>query len=362
MITTLSGSASAPRSQLPTPARALFLVLVSLLATIPAIGLVVTAGGDAEAHGTPMKPGSRTFLCWQDALTDTGEIRPVNPACRTAAQVSGTTPFYNWFSVLRSDGDGRTRGFVNDGELCSGGNGKFSGFDSPSADWPLTHLTAGATVDFSYNAWAAHPGWFHVYITKDGFDPTRHLTWADMEEQPFLSVDHPPLNGSPGTVEADYRWSGELPGAKSGRHIIYMVWQRSDSKETFYSCSDVVFDGGDGEVTGIKEPGNPTEPVPGTCTATRRTTGSWNGGHQSEVTVTNSGDVPMLGWMVDWTLPAGQSVASLWSGNATYDGQDVMVHNAGYNGSLAPGQSTTFGYVVSGSGGDSTASLPCRVG
>ncbi len=171
-----------------------------------------------------------------------------------------------------------------------------------AADPP--HLRAG--VDFSYNAWAAHPGWFYVYVTKDGFDPTRTLTWDDMEDQPFLTVDHPPLNGSPGTVEANYSWTGQLPSGKSGRHIIYMVWQRSDSAETFYSCSDVVFDGGNGEVTGIHEPGNPSEPVPGTCTATRRTTGSWNGGYQSEVTVTNSGDVPMLGWMVDWT--AGRAV------------------------------------------------------
>lgn len=83
---------------------------------------------------------------------------------------------------------------------------------------------------------------------------------------------------------------------------------------------------------------------------------------QSEVTVTNSGDVPMLGWMVDWTLPGGHSVASLWNGNATYSGQDVMVHNADWSGSLSPGQSTTFGYVVQGDGGDSATGLPCRVG
>ncbi|MFD7701181.1 cellulose binding domain-containing protein [Streptomyces caelestis] len=238
-----------PRSALPARTRALFLVLVSLLATVPAVGLVVTAGGEAEAHGTPMKPGSRTFLCRQDALTGTGEIKPVNPACKAAAQVSGTTPFYNWFSVLRSDGAGRTRGFVPDGQLCSGGNTGFTGFDTPGADWPLT-----------------------------------------------------------------------------------------------------------------REPGDPTGPVPGACTATRRTTGSWNGGHQSEVTVTNDGDVPMLGWMVDWTLPDGQRIDSLWSGTATYDGQDVMVHNAGCNGSLDPGESTTFGHVVSGPGGDGATSLPCRVG
>ncbi|MBV7695730.1 lytic polysaccharide monooxygenase [Streptomyces sp. TRM70350] len=366
MLTTLP-EPPAPDRRLPRRSfrpTALLLVLLSLLATIPALGLiVVSSGSPAEAHGTPMKPGSRTFLCWQDGLTDTGEIKPVNPACKAAQQVSGTTPFYNWFSVLRSDGAGRTRDFVPDGELCSGGNTNFTGFNLPRDDWPLTHLTSGATVDFSYNAWAAHPGWFYVYITKDGFDPTQTLTWDDMEEQPFLSVDHPPLNGSPGTVEANYSWTGKLPDDKSGRHIIYMVWQRSDSQETFYSCSDVVFDGGNGEVTGVKDPGNPpTEPPPGTCTATRTTTGSWNGGYQSEVTVTNTGDVPMLGWMVDWTLPSGQKVDSLWNGSPTYNGQAVMVHNAGWNGSLDPGESTTFGYVVSGSGGDTTTTLPCRVG
>ena len=66
--------------------------------------------------------------------------------------------------------------------------------------------------------------------------------------------------------------------------------------------------------------------------------------------------------MVDWTLRGGQSVASLWSGNATCTGQDVMVHNADWNGSLSPGRSTTFGYVVNGDGGDTATTLPCQVG
>jgi len=50
--------------------------------------------------------------------------------------------------------------------------------------------------------------------------------------------------------------------------------------------------------------------------------------------------------------------SALW----TYNGQDVMVHNADWNGSLDPGKSTTFGYVVAGDGGDPATSLPCRVG
>lgn len=169
-------------------------------------------------------------------------------------------------------------------------------------------------------------------MTKDGFDPTKTLTWDDMEDTPFLTVDHPPLNGTPGTVEANYSWSGALPAGKEGRHIVYVVWRRSDSQETFYSCSDVVFDGGNGEVTGVKEPTTPTEPPPGLCTAVQRTTNSWTGGYQSEVTVTNTGDVPMLGWMVGWTQPDGQRVDSLWNGAMTAQGQDVMVHNADWNG------------------------------
>lgn len=351
-----------PRLPHPTRGRGLFLVVLALLTTLPALGLMIAAGIPAAAHGTPMKPGSRTFLCWRDGLTGTGEIRPVNPACEAARRTGGTTPFYNWFSVLRPDGAGRTRGFVPDGRLCSGGNPDFTGFDLARDDWPVTHLTAGATVDFSYNAWAAHPGWFHVYVTKDGYDPAEPLTWSEMEDQPFLTVDHPPLNGTPGTVDAHYSWSGRLPSGKTGRHIVYMVWQRSDSAETFYSCSDVVFDGGDGEVTGVHDPGGPGEPPPGACTATRRTTGTWSDGYQSEVTVTNTGTVPMLGWMTGFTLPAGQSVASLWNGDATYTGQDVMVHNAGWNGSLSPGRSATFGYVVRGSGADDPTGLSCRVG
>ncbi|MYZ34862.1 MULTISPECIES: lytic polysaccharide monooxygenase [unclassified Streptomyces] len=352
-----------PPLWLSPPRRA---VLLALLAVLPALLLIVGGSGTSTAHGTPMKPASRTFMCWRDGLTSTGEIKPVNPACKAAVAESGTTPLYNWFSVLRSDGAGRTKGFIPDGQLCSGGNTTFSGFNQARNDWPLTHLTSGARLDFSYNAWAAHPGWFYVYVTKDGFDPTKTFTWDDLEAQPFLTVDHPAVTGTVGTVDGAYKWSGNLPGGKTGRHIIYMVWQRSDSNETFYSCSDVVFDGGNGEVTGVGEPGTtpptdpPTDPT-ATCTATRKITNSWAGGYQAEITVKNTGTNAILGWMVEFALPTGQKVDSLWNGTATYGGQEVMVHNADWNGSLAVGASTTFSYVASGGPPDTAATAPCSV-
>ena len=49
--------------------------------------------------------------------------------------------------------------------------------------------------------------------------------------------------GDPGSIDSYYDWNATLPSGYSGYQIIYSVWARSDSTETFYGCSDVVFDG-----------------------------------------------------------------------------------------------------------------------
>lgn len=312
----------------------------------------------AEAHGALMKPGSRTFLCWQDGLTQSGQIVPQNPACSAAVARSGANSLYNWFAVLRSDGAGRTKGFIPDGALCSGGNPNYTGFDQPG-DWPITHLTAGANFDFSYNAWAAHPGWFYTYVTKDGWNPDVPLRWDELEDQPFLTIDHPAVTGQVGTVDGQYKWSGALPAGKTGRHIVYSVWKRSDSNETFYGCSDVTFDGGHGEVTGIHDPGTPptstttpTTPPPtgGACMAQFDVTNSWSGGYQATVTVMNHGTTPLNGWHAGWTLPAGQTIASVWNGTLSQSGSTVTVRNADWNRTIAPDATTTFGLVANAPG------------
>jgi chitin-binding protein len=213
-------------------------------------GVMFTAGS-ASAHGAPLFPGSRTYLCYAHSLDETGAVNPTNPACKAAMETSGGNGFYNWFAVLRSDGGGRTEGFVPDGQLCSGGATvyDFSGFDLAREDWPVTHLTAGETYEVHYNNWAHHPGTIRMYITNDSYDPTQPLTWDNLEDVPFDEATDPPAEGGPGSDEGHYYWDATMPSDVSGRQIVYMVWERSDSEETFYSCSDVVFDGGNGEVT-----------------------------------------------------------------------------------------------------------------
>jgi predicted carbohydrate-binding protein with CBM5 and CBM33 domain len=314
-----------------------------------AAGLALTASGPAAAHGTPQRPGSRTWLCYLDGLTAQGDIQPNNPACDAAVGVGGTTPLYNWFGVLRSDANGRTTGFVPDGQLCSGGNPTFAGFDLASADWPVTHVTAGSTFEVDYSDWAKHPGTFYVYVTKDTWSPTRPLAWSDLEATPFSTATDPPALGGPGTNDGHYWWNATLPTGKTGRQIIYMRWVRSDSQENFFSCSDVVFDGGTGNVTGIG-PGGSGPPPPGQlglCTATYRTTNSWPGGFQGEVTV-SAGTTAVSRWTTSFTPGASASIIQVWNGVYLQSGTLAVVRNENWNRQVPANTSITYGLVASG--------------
>ncbi|MFG2100822.1 lytic polysaccharide monooxygenase [Micromonospora echinaurantiaca] len=353
--------------------------LLTAAATLLVGAVALVSGPDpAAAHGAAMTPGSRTFLCWKDGLTATGEIRPNNPACSAAVAQSGANSLYNWFSVLRSDAGGRTVGFIPDGQLCSGGNTGFRGYDLARTDWPLTHLTAGARMEFRYSNWAHHPGTFYFYVTKDSWSPTRPLAWSDLEEQPFLTVTNPPQRGAVGTNDGHYYFSGNLPTGKSGRHIIYSRWVRSDSQENFFGCSDVTFDGGNGEVTGVgpggtlppdpttpppdptTPPPDPTTPPPtGDCMAVYKVVNSWQGGFQGEVMIMNHTNATWSGWTATWTWPSGQSISQIWNASHASSGTSVTASNVSWNGTIAPEGTTTFGFLANTAGTNTLPTVTC---
>jgi hypothetical protein len=90
------------------------------------------------------------------------------------------------------------------------------------------------------------------------------------------------------------------------------------------------------------------------CSATYRTTSSWQGGFQGEVTVANSGSSATTGWTVTLTNPSGQSISQMWNATMTTSGSVVTAKNVSYNGALAVGGSTTFGFLGSGAGSPPT--------
>lgn len=101
----------------------------------------------------------------------------------------------------------------------------------------------------------------------------------------------------------------------------------------------------------------PTTPAPSDgCSATYRTTNSWSGGFQGDVTVT-AGAAGVNGWTVRWNLASGQTLSQLWNGTLTTSGSTATVKNVAWNGALGAGASTTFGFIAGGT--PSTPSLTC---
>ncbi|MGP4045765.1 lytic polysaccharide monooxygenase auxiliary activity family 9 protein [Streptomyces sp. 2A115] len=205
--------------------------------------LTVWAAAPAAAHGAPTDPVSRVVACSPDGGQQAGSA-----ACR-AAIASGVAAFDN----LRLAGvGGRDREVVPDGELCSGGLDAYRGLDLARADWPATRLTAGENLTLTYRSTIPHTGTFKLYLTKDGYDPTKPLTWSDLPSQPFATATDPAL------VNGAYRIRAKLPSDRTGRHLLYTIWQNTSTPDTYYSCSDVVFPGaeegtGAGEGSGAEE-------------------------------------------------------------------------------------------------------------
>ncbi|MET7456966.1 lytic polysaccharide monooxygenase [Streptomyces sp. NPDC005574] len=200
-------------------------------AGIAPLALTALAAVPASAHGSMGDPVSRVAQCYAE-----GPESPRSAACRAAVAAGGTQALYDWNGIRIGDAGGRHRALIPDGSLCSAGNDEFKGLDLARADWPATSVHKGSYT-FGYRVTAPHKGTFTVYLTKAGYDPAKPLAWAD------LDLDHPVATATdPVAAGGFYTFSGSLP-ERSGRQLLYAIWQRSDSPEAFYSCSDVAFGG-----------------------------------------------------------------------------------------------------------------------
>lgn len=222
-------------------------------ATVTALGLAPFAltalsAAPAAAHGSMGDPVSRVVQCYAE-----GPESPESAACEAAVAAGGTQALYDWNGIRIGDAAGRHRELIPDGRLCSANAEQFKGLDLARADWPATSVSDGSYT-FKYRVTAPHRGTFTVYLTKAGYDPAKPLAWDD------LDLEHPVATATdPAASNGFYTFSGTLP-ERSGRHVLYAVWQRSDSPEAFYSCSDVDF-GGD-RAPAKPAPSAPAEPAP----------------------------------------------------------------------------------------------------
>ncbi|MGR3873600.1 lytic polysaccharide monooxygenase auxiliary activity family 9 protein [Streptomyces graminifolii] len=226
---------------------------VAVLGMAP-LALTALSAAPAVAHGSMGDPVSRVAQCYAE-----GPESPKSDACKAAVAAGGTQALYDWNGIRIGDANGQHQTLIPDGKLCSANNEEFKGLDLARADWPATSVSSGS-YSFKYRVTAPHKGTFKVYITNSGYDPAQPLAWSDLDlEHPVATSTDPVATGG------FYTFSGTLP-QRSGKQLLYAVWQRSDSPEAFYSCSDVSFGGSGtaadgGGTTGSSKPASASKPT-----------------------------------------------------------------------------------------------------
>ncbi|WP_119393488.1 lytic polysaccharide monooxygenase [Salinibius halmophilus] len=196
------------------------------------------ASAMAFGHGSMIEPPSRQLMCSNGNIEN-----PQDPACAAAKAVHGTLAGYDPYAVAQGSANGNHRAVVPDGKLCSGNAAWYPGYDLVRDDWQATPIQADANGQYTFRFLATAPhktrDWI-FYVTKPGYN-NEALTWDNIEE--FARIGEVPLQRNDSVRGAFYEMTIDLP-QRSGKHVIFNVWQRSDSGEAFYTCMDVEFPGG----------------------------------------------------------------------------------------------------------------------
>jgi chitin-binding protein len=302
-------------------------------------------------------------------------MQTLDPMCWQAWQADPSA-MWNWNGLFREGVAGNHQGAIADGQLCSGGrtsSGRYNALDTVG-NWTATNLNNSFTMNIFDQA-SHGADYIRVYVSRQGYDPTTTaLKWSDLTQVAEIG-DTPASEWDPATGGVQLNIPVSLSG-RSGRAIVYTIWQASHLDQSYYWCSDVNFGGTTNPTTPptttpttppttppTTTPTTPptttptsNPPAAGACSATYTLASQWGGGYQGSVSVT-AGSSAIKGWTVALTYPSAPSIQQTWNATSSISGNTQTATNVGYNGALGAGASTTFGFL--GSGTASTPTVTC---
>ncbi|NYI06505.1 lytic polysaccharide monooxygenase auxiliary activity family 9 protein [Allostreptomyces psammosilenae] len=221
-----------------------------LLAVLSAALLLLTVpmADTSSAHGSTINPASRNYGCWKRWGGDfqNPAMATQDPMCWQAWRADPNA-MWNWNGLYRENVAHNHQGVIPNGQLCSGGrtaSGRYNAMDAVGA-WTATRIPSSSNFTVQVHDAARHGAtYYRVYVTKQGFNPlTEPLGWDDLElvrqtgaYAPGAGTPstEPQLNGV--TVSIDV----SAPG-RTGRHMVYTIWQAAHMDQSYYLCSDVIF-------------------------------------------------------------------------------------------------------------------------
>ncbi|HEU4426150.1 MAG TPA: cellulose binding domain-containing protein [Pilimelia sp.] len=109
---------------------------------------------------------------------------------------------------------------------------------------------------------------------------------------------------------------------------------------------------------------NPAAPAASGLTASFSKDSDWGSGYQGKFTISNKG-AATKSWKLEFTLPASASLGTFWDASLTKTGGKIVATDRGYNAVIATNSSTSFGFIVAGSGAPTSCTIngaPCSGG
>jgi len=333
-------------------------LLTALLAVVMALGAAIIMSQPASAHGSVTDPPTRNYGCWE--RWGSNHLDPTmaqkDPMCWQAWQADPNA-MWNWNGLYRENVGGRHEAVIPNGQLCSGGRTFSPRYDALDKPGPWVAKTVPTSFTLTLTDSAKHGAdYLRIYVSKPGYDPTTEaLGWDDLD-----LVKETGRYGTTGLYQTDVNLSG-----RSGRAVLFTIWQASHLDQPYYLCSDI-------NIGGVPDPDpttpdpepttpdpepttpdpEPTTPEPttpaGACTATVKVVNSWNGSFVGEVTV-KAGSTPLTGWH---TAIAGATVTQAWNGSLS--GANTIT-SAAWNSAVPAGGTATAGFIATGSGTNLTA-------
>ena len=179
---------------------------------------------------------------------------------------------WNWNGLFREGVGGNHQAAIPDGQLCSGGrtqSGRYNALDTVGA-WKTTAGRQQLPAHASFDQASHGADYIRVYVTKQGFNPiTQPLGWGNLELVGQIG-NTPASQWSPDTGGVSIQIPVSAPG-RTGRHIVYTIWQASHLDQSYYLCSDVDFGGGVDHADAHADPAADATPTPPPTTPPRPT-------------------------------------------------------------------------------------------
>ncbi|RJX40113.1 chitin-binding protein [Paenibacillus pinisoli] len=197
----------------PRRSNAASTLLMALGALAFALLLSIVLSESASAHGYMETPASRALLCKDKQNTNCGAVQYEPQSLEAIGGFPQTGPA--------------------DGQITGAGIFKEL-YEQTNTRWKKVNMTGGKQT-FTWKLTAAHvsDNW-RYYITKKDWDPSKPLTRADLEPEPFCFIDYKDAK-PPSTVSHEC----SVPTDRSGYHLILGVWEIADTVNAFYQVIDV---------------------------------------------------------------------------------------------------------------------------